>query len=63
MENGKIKCNLCNEEYWFGLITNGQLWREKRCDKRKAGVDMEAIFIGAITWAITGICHMIYSEY
>jgi hypothetical protein len=81
MENGKIKCNLCNEEYSadacksftygrldvnicrFGHHTNGQLWREKRCDKRKAGVDVEAIFMGAITWAIIGICYMIYSEF
>lgn len=23
---------------------------------------MEAIFMGAITWAIIGICYMIYSE-
>ena len=48
---------------WFGHHTNGQLWREKRCDKRKAGVDVEAIFMGAITWAIIGICYMIYSEF
>lgn len=24
---------------------------------------MEAIFMGAITWAIIGICYMIYSEF
>lgn len=24
---------------------------------------MEAIFMGAITWAIIGICYMIYSDF
>lgn len=85
MENGKIKCNLCNKEYsadacksftYGRLDVNicptclvwsnhewAQLWREKRCDKRKAGVAVAAIFMGAITWAIIGICYMIYSEF
>jgi hypothetical protein len=36
---------------------------EKNAATKKVGVDMEAIFMGAITWAIIGICYMIYSEF
>lgn len=39
-----------------------EAWKNMR-RRRKAGVDVEAIFMGAITWAIIGICYMIYSEF
>lgn len=53
MENGKIKCNLCNEEYSADACKSFTYGR----------LDVEAIFMGAITWAIIGICYMIYSEF